>query len=469
MDFEVWPEAIELGRLFAQKQYELSLVGGPVRDLLLHRPSHDLDFCTSARPEEFEPILRSWGQGFWDMGRKFGTLGALRRRADGTEVKVEITTYRSDTYDPESRKPDVDYGSSLEGDLSRRDFTVNAMALRVPELEFVDPFSGAADLAKGVLRTPVDPRQSFADDPLRMMRAVRFVAQLGFTITPDTAMAITEMTDRMSIVSAERVRDELVKLLLCEHPREGVEALVDSGIAGVVFPEIPALQLEIDEHHRHKDVFEHSLMVLDRAIALETGPDGAVPAPDITLRLAALIHDIGKPKTRRFEPGGKVSFHHHDIVGAKIARKRLKALRFDHKFIEDVSDLVALHLRFHGYVDEPWTDAAVRRYVKDAGHLYERLNRLTRADATTQNKHKAMLFAQAMDEMESRVKELQQREDLDAIRPDLNGSQIMEILDIEAGPEVGRAYKHMLEYRLDNGPVDEAQARTELLRWWSEQ
>ena len=469
MDFEVWPEAIELGRLFAAQGYELSLVGGPVRDLLLHRPSHDLDFCTSARPEEFEPIMRAWGQGFWDMGRKFGTLGALRRRPDGTEVKVEITTYRSDTYDPDSRKPDVNYGSSLEGDLSRRDFTVNAMALRVPELEFVDPYSGAADLAKGVLRTPVDPRQSFADDPLRMMRAVRFVAQLGFSITPDTATAITEMTERLSIVSAERVRDELVKLLLTDHPREGIEALVESGIADVVFPEIPALQLEIDEHHRHKDVFEHSLIVLDRAISLETGSDGAVPAPDLTLRLAALIHDIGKPKTRKFEAGGKVSFHHHDIVGAKIARKRLKALRFDHKLIADVSDLVALHLRFHGYVDEPWTDAAVRRYVKDSGHLYERLNRLTRADATTQNKHKAMLFSGAMDEMEKRVEDLRQKEDFEAIRPDLNGSQIMEILGIPAGPEVGRAYKHMLEYRLDNGPVDEDSARNELVQWWSRQ
>ncbi|MCI1637897.1 MAG: CCA tRNA nucleotidyltransferase [Bifidobacterium crudilactis] len=469
MDFEVWPEAIELGRLFAAQGYELSLVGGPVRDLLLHRPSHDLDFCTSARPEEFEPIMRAWGQGFWDMGRKFGTLGALRRRPDGTEVKVEITTYRSDTYDPDSRKPDVNYGSSLEGDLSRRDFTVNAMALRVPQLEFVDPYSGAADLAKGVLRTPVDPRQSFADDPLRMMRAVRFVAQLGFSITPDTATAITEMTERLSIVSAERVRDELVKLLLTDHPREGIEALVESGIADVVFPEIPALQLEIDEHHRHKDVFEHSLIVLDRAISLETGPDGAVPAPDLTLRLAALIHDIGKPKTRKFEAGGKVSFHHHDIVGAKIARKRLKAFRFDHKLIADVSDLVALHLRFHGYVDEPWTDAAVRRYVKDSGHLYERLNRLTRADATTQNKHKAMLFSGAMDEMEKRVEDLRQKEDFEAIRPDLNGSQIMEILGIPAGPEVGRAYKHMLEYRLDNGPVDEDSAREELLQWWSRQ
>ncbi|GAA6122346.1 CCA tRNA nucleotidyltransferase [Bifidobacterium psychraerophilum] len=469
MDFEVWPEAIELGHLFAERHYELSLVGGPVRDLLLHRPSHDLDFCTSARPEEFEPILRQWGQGFWDMGRKFGTLGAVRRRADGTEVKVEVTTYRSDSYTPDSRKPDVNYGSSLQGDLSRRDFTINAMALRVPELEFVDPFSGAADLAKGVLRTPVNPFQSFDDDPLRMMRAVRFVAQLGFTITPDTAAAITEMTDRIAIVSAERVRDELVKLLLSEHPHEGVEALVDSGIADVVFPEIPALQLEIDEHHRHKDVFEHSLIVLDRAMALETGPDGPVPAPDLTLRLAALVHDIGKPKTRRFESGGKVSFHHHDIVGAKMTRKRLKALRFDHRLIEDVSDLVALHLRFHGYVDEPWTDAAVRRYVKDAGSLYERLNRLTRADATTQNKHKAYVFSHAMDEMEARVDELKKKEDFDAIRPDLDGTQIMEILGIEAGPLVGKAYKHMLEFRLDNGPVEEDEARSELIRWWSEQ
>ena len=326
MDFEVWPEAIELGRLFAEQGYELALVGGPVRDLLLHRKSHDLDFCSSARPEQFEPILRRWGHdGFWDMGRKFGTLGAMRRRPDGTEVKVEVTTYRSDTYDPDSRKPEVNYGDTLEGDLSRRDFTVNAMALRVPDLQFVDPFGGASDLSKGVLRTPVDPRQSFDDDPLRMMRAVRFVAQLGFRIAPDAAEAITSMRDRIDIVSAERVRDELTKLLLSDRPRAGLEALVESGLADIVFPEIPALQLQIDEHHRHKDVFEHTMIVLERAIALETGPDGPVPAPDLTLRLAAVMHDIGKPKTRRFESGGKVSFHHHDAVGAKMTRKRLKA------------------------------------------------------------------------------------------------------------------------------------------------
>ena len=469
MNVEVWPEAMELGRMFADEGYELSLVGGPVRDLLLHRPSHDLDFCTSARPEQFEPILRRFGRdGFWDMGRKFGTLGAMRRRDDGTAVQVEVTTYRADTYDPDSRKPEVAYGDTLEGDLSRRDFTINAMALRVPDLQFVDPFGGANDLAKGVLRTPVDPRQSFDDDPLRMMRAVRFVAQLGFGIEPGTAEALADMTERIRIVSAERVRDELIKLLLSDRPRAGVEALVESGLADIVFPEIVALQLQIDEHHRHKDVFEHTMIVLDRAVALETDDDGPVPRPDLTLRLAALMHDIGKPKTRRFEAGGKVSFHHHDAVGAKLTRKRLRALRFDHHLIEDVSELVNLHLRFHGYVDEPWTDSAVRRYVKDAGPLYERLNRLTRADATTQNRRKAMVFSSAMDEMEERVRELKKKEDFDAIRPDIDGNEIMQLLGLEPGPMVGRAYKHMLEYRLDNGPVEREVAIEELKRWYAQ-
>lgn len=468
-NFKVWPEAIELGRLFAEHDYELALVGGPVRDMLLHRVSHDLDFCTSARPEEFEPILRRWGHdGFWDMGRKFGTLGAVRRRPDGTEVKVEITTYRSDAYDPDSRKPEVQYGDTLEGDLSRRDFTVNAMALRVPDLEFVDPFGGASDLAKGVLRTPVDPRQSFDDDPLRMMRAVRFVAQLGFTIETNTAEAIVDMVDRLDIVSAERIRDEITKLLLSDRPRKGLEALVESGIAKRVLPEIPALQLEIDEHHRHKDVFEHTMMVLERAIALETDDEGPVPSPDLTLRLAALLHDIGKPRTRKFEDGGKVSFHHHDVVGAKMTRKRLKELHFDHHLIEDVSELVNLHLRFHGYVDEPWTDSAVRRYVKDSGHLYERLNRLTRADATTQNRRKSLMFEHAMDEMEQRVRELKKQEDFNAIRPDIDGNEIMKLLDLQPGPIVGEAYKHMLDYRLDNGPVAHDIAVAELQRWYEE-
>nr|WP_155588460.1 CCA tRNA nucleotidyltransferase [Bifidobacterium canis] len=456
--------------MFADEGYELALVGGPVRDLLLHRPSHDLDFCTSARPEQFEPILRRFGHdGFWDMGRKFGTLGAMRRRPDGTEVKVEVTAYRSDEYDPDSRKPEVSYGDSLEGDLSRRDFTVNAMALTVPDLRFVDPFGGANDLNRKILRTPVDPYQSFDDDPLRMMRAVRFVAQLGFSIEPETAEAITKMVDRIDIVSAERVRDELTKMLLSDRPRDGIEALVDSGLADIVLPEIPALRLEIDEHHRHKDVFDHTMIVVDRAVALETGPDGPVPAPDLVLRLAALMHDIGKPKTRRFEPGGKVSFHRHDAVGAKLTRKRLKALRFDHHVVDDVSDLVDMHLRFHGYVDERWTDAAVRRYVKEAGPLYERLNRLTRADATTQNRRKALVFEHAMDEMEERVRQLKQQEDIDAIRPDLNGDEIMQELGLKPGPMVGKAYRHMLDYRLDNGPVDHDVAVAELHRWYESQ
>lgn len=470
MNFEVWPEAIELGRLFAKEGYELALVGGPVRDLLLHRTSHDLDFCTSARPEQFEHILRGWGHdGFWDMGRKFGTLGAVRRRKDGSEVRVEVTTYRSDVYDPDSRKPEVRYGDSLKGDLSRRDFTVNAMALRVPDLEFVDPFAGAGDLSKGVLRTPVDPRQSFDDDPLRMMRAVRFVAQLGFHIEPETAQSLTQMVGRISIVSPERVRDELDKTLLSDRPRAGIEALVDSGLADIVFPEIPALKLEIDDHHRHKDVFEHTMIVLERAVALETGPSGPVPAPDLTLRLAALLHDVGKPRTRRFEPGGKVSFHHHDIVGAKMTRKRMRALHYDHHMIDDVSELVNLHLRFHGYIDEPWTDSAVRRYVKDSGRLYERLNRLTRADATTQNKHKALQFSSAMDEMEQRVRELKEKEDFDAIRPDVDGTEIIDVLGIKPGPMVGKAYRHMLEYRLDNGPTPHDTAVEELKRWYADQ
>ena len=469
MAFEVRPEAIELGKLFAKEGYELALVGGPVRDLLLHRPSHDYDFTTSARPEQFEHILRRWGDGFWDMGRKFGTLGAKRTASDGKEISVEVTTYRTDKYDPESRKPEVNYGDNLEGDLSRRDFTVNAMALRVPDLTFVDPFDGANDLQRKLLRTPVEAEQSFDDDPLRMMRAVRFVAQLGFTIEASTAVAMTEMVDRIDIVSAERVRDELTKLLLSANPRAGIEALVESGLAERVLPEIPALQLEIDEHHRHKDVFEHTLVVLDRAIALETDADGEVPRPDLTLRLASLLHDIGKPKTRKFESGGKVSFHHHDVVGAKMAKKRLKALRFDHQVVNDVSTLIELHLRFHGYVDEPWTDSAVRRYVADSGPLYSRLNRLTRADATTQNKRKSLMFDHAMDEMEARVTELKKKEDLESIRPDINGSQIMELLGVQPGPIVGKAYTHMLEYRMESGEVGYDAAVAELKKWWSEQ
>lgn len=469
MRIEVREEAIELGRLFEEKGYELALVGGAVRDLMLGRPVHDYDFTTSARPEEFEPILRAWGRdGFWDMGRKFGTLGALRRLPDGHDLSAEVTTYRSDEYEPDSRKPEVQYGDSLEGDLSRRDFTINCMALRLPSCELVDPFDGEGDLDKGLLRTPVDPHQSFDDDPLRMMRAIRFVAQLGFDIEAETAEAIYDMAPRLEIVSAERVRDELTKLLLAKYPSDGIDELVDSGIADIVMPEIPALRMTIDPSHPHKDVYEHTLMVLDRAIALETDADGDVPRPDLTLRMAALLHDIGKPRTRKYEANGKVSFHHHDAVGAKMAAKRLRELRFDKELIADVYKLIDLHLRFHGYVEEPWTDSAVRRYVVDSGHLYSRLNRLTRADATTQNKRKARLFEEAMDEMEERVVELKEKEDLAQIRPELNGQQIMEILGIKPGPLVGKAYKHMLAVRLDEGEIGYDEAVRELHAWWDQ-
>ena len=379
---------------------------------------------------------------------------------------VEVTTYRTDAYDPSSRKPEVVFGDSLEGDLSRRDFTVNAMAVRLPDLTFVDPFDGLADLARGVLRTPVDPRQSFDDDPLRMMRAARFAAQLGFEVDPAARAAVTDMAERITIVSAERVRDELSKLLVSAQPRLGLQVLVETGLADHVLPELPALRLEIDEHHRHKDVYEHSLTVLDKAIALETGPDGAVPGPDLVLRLAALLHDIGKPRTRRFEPGGGVSFHHHELVGARMARQRLKALRFGNDLIDDVSRLVELHLRFHGYGEGGWTDSAVRRYVTDAGPLLERLHRLTRSDCTTRNQRKAARLSAAYDDLEQRIAVLREQEELASIRPDLDGTQIMEILGIGPGRDVGAAYKHLLELRMDRGPLGEDAARAELLAWW---
>lgn len=464
------PEAVELGRMFEAQGYELALVGGAVRDLLLGRHVHDYDFTSSARPEQFEPILREWGHdGFWDMGRKFGTLGAKRRLSNGHDLSAEVTTYRSDQYDRNSRKPEVNYGDSLEGDLSRRDFTINCMAVRLPSMELVDPYDGQGDLRKRLLRTPIDARTSFSDDPLRMMRAVRFVAQLDFGIEADTAEALMDMTDRLSIVSAERIRDELSKLLLSDHASKGIEALVDSGLADQMLPEIPALRMTIDPEHPHKDVYTHTLSVLDRAIALETGPDGPVPAPDLTLRMAALLHDIGKPRTRKFEANGKVSFLHHDAVGASMARKRLRALRYDKQFVHDVCKLIDLHLRFHGYVDERWSDSAVRRYVVDSGDLYSRLNRLTRADATTRNKRKALMFDEAMDEMEQRVIDLKKQEDLSRVRPELDGGAIMRILGVAPGPAVGLAYKHMLAFRLDRGEVGEEAATQELLRWWKDE
>ncbi|SEE76416.1 poly(A) polymerase [Ruania alba] len=461
---EYAPQATELGRVFADAGFELALVGGPVRDAFLGKASVDLDFATSARPEETERLLAAWGDAHWDMGREFGTIGA--RRGD---VIVEVTTYRTEAYDSSSRKPEVVYGDSLDGDLSRRDFTVNAMALRLPDLVFVDPFGGLNDLADRILRTPASPEQSFDDDPLRMMRAVRFAAQLGVDVEPGVLAAMTAMAGRIEIVSAERVQAELVKLLMAPAPRRGLELMVYAGLAEHVLPELPNLQLTIDEHHRHKDVYEHTLTVLDQAIDLETSPDGPVPGPDLVLRLAAIMHDIGKPDTRRMEPGGGVSFHHHEIVGAKMTTKRMKALRFDKATTQAVSKLVALHLRFHGYGDAAWTDSAVRRYVADAGDQLERLHRLTRADCTTRNKRKAARLSHAYDDLENRIAALAEEEELNAIRPDLDGNAIMEILGIGPGRQVGAAYKHMLALRMERGPLPEDEARRELLSWWESQ
>lgn len=464
---ELAPAAIELGEVFQSAGHELALVGGPVRDAFLGRASNDLDFATSATPDETQALLARWGDANWDIGKEFGTIGSRRFGRDGVaDVVVEVTTYRSDAYDPASRKPVVAFGDTLEGDLSRRDFTVNAMAVRLPGLQFVDPFEGLADLAQGVLRTPIAPERSFDDDPLRMMRAARFAAQLGFDVEPATRAAIVDMAGRIEIVSAERVQAELSKLVCAERPREGLELLVGTGLADHVLPELPALRLEIDEHHRHKDVYQHSLTVLEQAIAQETGPDGAVPAPDLVLRLAALLHDVGKPATRRFEPGGGVSFHHHEIVGAKLVAKRLRALKYEKQVVKDVARLVELHLRFHGYGEGQWTDSAVRRYVTDAGPLLERLHRLTRADSTTRNRRKAQRLADTYTELENRIARLRDQEEIDAIRPDLDGTQIMAILGVRPGPVVGQAYKHLLALRMEHGPLGEEAATAQLKAWW---
>lgn len=432
-----------------------------MRDALLGRQSPDLDFTTDARPEQTARLLRGWGDAHWDIGKAFGTIGARR----GDHV-VEVTTYRSDVYREDSRKPEVAFGETLEDDLLRRDFTVNAMALELPSMTFVDPYGGLADLTARRLRTPGSPELSFGDDPLRMMRGARFAAQLGFTVAPEAVTAMTAMADRISIVSAERVRTELEKLLLAADPRPGLELLVNTGLADHVLPELPALKLEIDEHHRHKDVYEHSLIVLEQAIALEDGPDGPVPGPDLVLRLAAILHDIGKPATRRFEPGGGVSFHHHEMEGAKLTTKRMRALRFDKETTQQVSRLVQLHLRFHGYGDGSWTDSAVRRYVTDAGPLLDRLHKLTRADCTTRNRRKAARLAAAYDDLEQRIAQLREQEELDAVRPDLDGNQIMQILGIPAGRDVGRAWTFLKELRLDRGRIGPEEASRELIAWW---
>jgi poly(A) polymerase len=393
---------------------------------------------------------------------RFGTVGA--RKGDH---HLEITTYRSESYDPDSRKPEVTFGDTLAGDLARRDFTINAMAVRLPSLEFVDLHDGMRDLSDRLLRTPIAPEESFGDDPLRMLRAARFVSQLGFSITPEVLMAMRDMSARLEIVSAERIRDELTKLLLGVRPRLGLAVLVETGLAAYVLPELPGLQLEIDEHHRHKDVYEHSLTVMEQAIDLETSHAPA-SGPDIVLRLAALLHDIGKPKTRRYESEGGVSFHHHEVVGARMVRKRLTALRYPNDVVDDVSTLTELHLRFHGYGTGEWTDSAVRRYVRDAGDQLTRLHKLTRADCTTRNRKRAAALQEAYDGLEQRISVLAAQEELDAIRPDLDGNRIMEILGIPPSRDVGEAYDHLLELRLDRGPLGEEEAERELRAWWAD-
>lgn len=489
------PVADRLGEHFAAAGQELWLVGGSVRDALLGRVGNDLDFTTSARPDEIEKLVREFcagvkGAAVWDIGKEFGTIGCRypERRGDVViDWQIEITTYRADTYRSDSRKPEVAFGDTLDGDLVRRDFTINAMAISVPDHRFADPHRGLVDLSVGVLRTPAEPERSFSDDPLRMMRAARFTSQLTgltapaavagvqdtvfpipdrFAPAPEVVKAMIQMADRIDIISAERVRDELSKLLLTAAPRPGLNLLVETGIADRVLPELPALRLELDEHHRHKDVYEHSLTVLEQAIDLEAARGHE---PDLVNRLAALLHDIGKPATRKFEEGNKVSFHHHDVVGAKLARKRLKALRFSSDQVKAVTLLVELHLRFHGYGNGQWTDSAVRRYVRDAGEQLERLHILTRADCTTRNQRKAARLRAAYDHLEERIAKLTEEEELNSMRPDLNGDQIMQILGIGPGREVGMAYKHLLELRIENGPLGEEAATEELKRWWAEQ
>ncbi|MFD4630851.1 CCA tRNA nucleotidyltransferase [Streptomyces sp. NPDC058284] len=462
----VSPVADDLARRFQEAGFSLALVGGSVRDVLLGRLGNDLDFTTDARPEDVLKIVRPWADAVWEVGIAFGTVGCQKdARVEDTDMsfQVEVTTYRSEAYDRTSRKPEVSYGDSIEQDLVRRDFTVNAMAVALPEKEFIDPHGGLEDLAERVLRTPGTPEESFSDDPLRMMRAARFAAQLDFEVAPDVVAAMKAMAERIDIVSAERVRDELNKLLLSAHPRKGLALLVETGLAERVLPELPALRLERDEHHRHKDVYDHSLIVLEQAMALET--DG----PDLTLRLAALLHDIGKPRTRRFESDGRVSFHHHEVVGAKMVKKRMTALKYSNELVKDVSRLVELHLRFHGYGTGEWTDSAVRRYVRDAGPLLERLHKLTRSDCTTRNKRKANALSRAYDGLEERIARLQEQEELDSIRPDLDGNDIMEILDVKPGPVIGKAYKFLLELRLENGPMERKAAVAALEEWWAAQ
>jgi poly(A) polymerase len=449
------PVAEDLAARFTAAGHRLYLVGGSVRDAMLGRLSGDLDFTTDARPPQIVALVKGWADAIWDTGIAFGTVGATKHGQT-----VEITTFRADAYDGVTRNPEVTFGDTVEGDLVRRDFTVNAMAYDVVNRQLIDPTGGRAALKAKVLDTPATPQESFSDDPLRMLRAARFVSQLGFTVAPRVLDAMAAMSGELARITAERVQVELSKLLTGAYPRAGVELMVEAKLADVVLPELPAMKLEIDEHHQHKDVFHHSLVVLDQAIDLEDGPE-----PDLVLRLAALLHDIGKPDTRRFEEGGGVSFHHHEVVGAKMVRKRLRALKYSKEIVEDVANLVYLHLRFHGYGSGEWTDSAVRRYVTDADHLLTRLHKLVRADCTTRNKRKANALQRTYDDLERRIERIAAEEDLKRVRPDLDGNEIMRLLGLPPGPMVGKAWKFLKELRLDRGPLDHDEAVAELLAW----
>ncbi len=454
------PESTKLANAFNAAGFKLALVGGPVRDAILGRLGNDLDFTTDAKPAQTKKILESWADAVWEIGAEFGTIAARKG-----EIEVEITTYRSESYDPDSRKPDVQFGESIEADLKRRDFTINAMALELTTQPptFIDLFNGIADLQNKVIKTPGKPEDSFSDDPLRMMRAARFMSQLNFAVDPAVITAITNMADRLKIISAERIRDEFTKTLMSANPRLGITLLVETGLADKFLPEIPKLKLEIDEHHHHKDVYEHTLTVLEQAIALEERLGG----PNLTLRLAALLHDIGKPKTKALIAGGGVSFHHHEVVGSRMTKERLRELRFENHLIKDVAKLVFLHLRFHGYGSGEWTDSAVRRYVRDAEDLLVHLHLLTRADCTTRNKKKAEGLARTYDQLEERIVQLMAEEELNKIRPDLDGVEIMKILNIKPSRVVGEAYDYLLELRMERGPLGVEKATEELLTWWS--
>ena len=456
------PAATDLAKQFKSAGFKLALVGGPVRDAILGRLGNDLDFTTDALPKQSEKILDKWADSVWDIGAAFGTVAGKKG-----EITVEITTYRSESYDPSSRKPDVEFGKSIEADLARRDFTINAMALELTTEQptFIDLFNGVTDLQNKLIKTPGKPEDSFTDDPLRMMRAARFMSQLNFAVDPAIITAIKNMSSRLEIISAERIRDEFTKIILSPAPRIGITLLVETGLADYFLPEVPKLKLEIDEHHHHKDVYEHSLTVLEQAIGLEQRLGG----PNLTLRLAALLHDIGKPKTKQLIPDGGVSFHHHEVVGARMCKERLKKIRFDNQLINDVAKLTFLHLRFHGYGSGEWTDSAVRRYVRDAGELLTHLHLLTRADCTTRNKKKAEGLAKTYDQLEKRIEDLMAQEELNKIRPDLTGDEIMQILGIKPSPIVGKAYEFLLELRLEHGPQGAEKAKEELLKWWKEQ